>query len=349
MKITCFLSNRASYFRQKPLLLKMKEEFDLTLLLTSSLLNVNQNNVFRDIISETFECHAITLRSYEGTLGSMAISSAELSYSAAIYLSREKPDALMLIADRFELLPVAMAAAYLNIPIIHIQGGEVSGNIDDKVRNSVSMLSDLHLVSHYEAYQRLTSMGLKHVFNTGCPSIDFIRECAPEGEKKDQVVCIFHPHTKEVEAASFQTEKVYKQVGSFCKQNGLRLYWFAPNNDPGHIYVHSALEGVDVIYSLLGAEFIKLLASSRMIVGNSSAGLRESSFLGLPCVNIGKRQEGRVRAGNVIDSGFENIAEKMGEALLMKPEPSVLFGDGNATRRIIESIKQWGNECLKKN
>jgi UDP-N-acetylglucosamine 2-epimerase len=177
LKIACVLSNRCTYYRQKKLFLEMQKDknIELTLLLTSSLLEKEHANTFTEI-DMLFNYRMVSMGSYGGSLNDMAHAASRLSLKFTYILSEGNFDCAMVCGDRWELLPFGMAASYLGLPLIHIQGGEVSGNIDDKVRNALSMLSDLHLVSHKYAKTKLDNMGLKNVYCTGCPSISLLRE-----------------------------------------------------------------------------------------------------------------------------------------------------------------------------
>lgn len=259
------------------------------------------------------------------------------------YTEHKNPgDVVIFIGDRWELLPAAMGFAYQNIPIIHIQGGEISSNIDNKVRWAVSALADLHFVSHEDAHKRLRDAGFKNIFNTGCPSIDYMRieKIKRHVPAEKYVICIFHPHTNEQRESKIQIQVTAMAVSMFCSEHDYKCYWFTPNNDPGSVAIREFLEFLDPIDNMVGKEFLHLLAGARMIVGNSSAGIREAGYLGVPSVNIGNRQSGRVRAHNVVNATFDNIIPMMEEVIGFHPIPSNLFGDGHASERIIKQIRR---------
>lgn len=344
LKIACALSNRCTYYRQKKLFLAMQKDkdIDLTLFITSSLLEKEHANTLNEI-GHLFNNLVVPMGDYRGTLRSMAFASATLSTAFSTLLDQGNYDCCLAIADRWELASFGLSAALLNIPLIHIQGLEVSGNIDDKVRNALSALADLHLVSHWIARDKAEHQGVKNVHLTGCTSLDLVKEATEKSlaYEDDYIIGMFHPHTKEIDDAEEQTAKVLLSAKNYCDDNKLKLYWFAPNNDPGYKLV---LESLDIIPrpNMSGEDFYRLLAGAKMIVGNSSCGIREASFLGVPCVNVGKRQEGRVTAGNVLHCGFDNIVETIWKA----PQAacsSTLFGDGNSVPRIIKIIKEEYN------
>ncbi len=193
-----FLSNRCSYERARVLLYELEEEkeIQLTLLIGGGLVDEEFSDLRSDIHSR-FNAIELDHGRADGTLQGMATVGTRIGRRVNDMFSRLRPDLLVLWADRHELLPVAMVAAYLQIPICHIQGGEDSGNIDQRVRHAVSMMSDLHMVSHDEAYKKLVSFGLNNVHQTGCPSLDVIDRLGIKRAKvlNDTVICLYHPHT----------------------------------------------------------------------------------------------------------------------------------------------------------
>jgi UDP-hydrolysing UDP-N-acetyl-D-glucosamine 2-epimerase len=284
-------------------------------------------------------------------------------------LSNLSPDYVITVADRYETIATAITSSYLNLKTIHIQGGEVTGSIDNKVRNAVSQLSDIHFVSTNAAYDRLLNMGFcsNNVFNTGCPSIDLAREVIENGENlsneylysigtignnfsldQDYMVVLQHPDTDQVENTY---EQIHQTLLAIKKINmPTVLFW--PNIDAGsdvisknlRIYINdNPNQKIKFVKNLEGKEFLKLLIQSKVLIGNSSVGIRECSFLGLPVVNIGKRQNKRERAQNVIDVDYhsseivQSIKKQLEHGFY---ESTKLYGDGFA------SIKMY-NEVLK--
>jgi UDP-hydrolysing UDP-N-acetyl-D-glucosamine 2-epimerase len=273
-----------------------------------------------------------------------------------------KPDAVVTIADRYETLATAVAASYMNIPVVHVQGGEVTGSIDEKVRHAVTKLANLHLVSTPLAAERVKRLGEapESVVLTGCPSIDIAAAVAarPEldfdpfekyggvGEKPNlsngYFVVMQHPVTTEYEAARQQVEETLYAVRDF----GYPVLWFWPNVDAGSdgtskgIRVFREREKPDNFHlfrNMFPDDFLRLLVHSTAIVGNSSVAIRECSFLGVPAVNIGSRQTGRERGRNVID--VDHDREAIAGALKKhvsngKYSRDCLYGDGRAGERI---------------
>jgi UDP-hydrolysing UDP-N-acetyl-D-glucosamine 2-epimerase len=288
-----------------------------------------------------------------------------LSELATVFDNHE-PDAVVTIADRYETLATAVAASYMNIPVVHVQGGEVTGSIDEKVRHAVTKLSNLHLVATERARERVMRLGeAEHtVVVTGCPSIDIAAEVADRpaldfdpfekyggvGPKADlsggYLVVMQHPVTTEHDAARAQVEETLHAVTGF----DLPVLWFWPNVDAGSdgtskgIRVFREREdpaNLHLFRNMYPEDFLRLLVNSHGIVGNSSVAIRECSFLGVPAVNIGSRQQGRERGANVIDVDHDRaaIADAIGEHLTRGKAPSDhLYGDGQAGTRIAECL-----------
>lgn len=343
-KIAVLLSNRASYERHTVFLKKLKNEFDVTILGCSSLLKEEYSNVFNEI-NTNYTTICLDVDVDTNSCNGMANYSANLSVVTLDQINFKQYSGLILIADRFELLPVAMDASYCGCLIVHIQAGEDSGNIDQKVRHAVTMLSDICFVSHHVAYNRVKNMGIKEVYNYGCPSIDVVKDVtivAHNATAEKYIISMFHPHTKESISAGDQFVELVDAVTRFSTDNSLKVYWMAPNNDPGYKYILDKINK-DMIINMHGKDFIRLLAGAKMIVGNSSAGIRESSYLGIPAVNIGKRQENRITGNNVVHCEnicSQNIYNSMLFAYGLKPDQSTLFGSGNASDKIIAKLKE---------
>lgn len=279
---------------------------------------------------------------------------------------RLKPDVVVTIADRFETISTAICAALMNIPLAHIQGGEISGNIDDKIRHAITKLADIHLVSNDEAQQRVIQLGEcpQKVYNTGCPSIDIAasicdesllsfepdsiyagvgRKLKPDGE---YLVVLQHPVTTEYPESQQQIEITLNVV----KRLEVPAFWFWPNADAGSDGAAKAIRSfretndklpIHFLRNLEGADFLRLLRKSACLIGNSSAGIRECAYLGVPVVNIGSRQNGRKRADNVIDVGYnaDAIFEAVKNQLKHRHYASSdIYGTGNSGKNVADIL-----------
>jgi UDP-hydrolysing UDP-N-acetyl-D-glucosamine 2-epimerase len=253
----------------------------------------------------------------------------------------------------------------MNIPVVHVQGGEVTGSIDEKVRHAVTKLANLHLVSTALARERVIRLGEEpdSVVLTGCPSIDIAAQVAAQPDldfdpferyggvgpredlSKGYLVVMQHPVTTEHEEARQQVEATLHAVNG----TGLPVLWFWPNVDAGSdgtskgIRIFREREKPDKFHffrNMFPEDFLRLLGRATAIVGNSSVAIRECSFLGVPAVNVGTRQMGRERGRNVIDVDHDSaaIAEAIQEhARRGRPEPDRLYGDGQSGARIADT------------
>jgi UDP-hydrolysing UDP-N-acetyl-D-glucosamine 2-epimerase len=279
-------------------------------------------------------------------------------------LAELSPDIVFLLGDRGEVLGMAIAALELNIPIAHIFGGDVSqGGVDEPVRHAITKLSNIHFASNEESAERIIKMGEEpwRVHNVGSPVLDLIRLkrfTSPEetaerfGLDLDRPVVILLQHsvTWQVEEAGEQMRQTMEALDSLGHQT-VAVY---PCSDPGAQAVIDMLESfadkawLQVHRNIDVHEFWGLMNVASVFVGNSSAGLLETPSFRLPCVNIGIRQEGRVRSDNVIDVGHEaeEIASTVERALgdrefLDKVENCVSpFGDGRAAERIVKVLEE---------
>jgi UDP-hydrolysing UDP-N-acetyl-D-glucosamine 2-epimerase len=368
-KICVVITARPSYARIKTVLQAVKEHpmLELQIVVGASALLERYGSVVDIIREDGFEPNAVVYMVVEGenlvtTAKSTGLGVVELS----TIFDNLKPDMVISIADRYETIATAIAAAYLNIPLAHVQGGEVTGSIDEKVRHAVTKLADVHFVANAKAAERVTRMGERpdSVFVTGCPSIDLASRVLSEGANgfnpferyggvgrefdlsNGYLVVMQHPVTTEYSDALDQTRETLSAIESLAQPT----IWFWPNVDAGSDRISKAIrhfrESHDVpfIYFLKNMspeDFLKLLIQSKCLIGNSSVGIRECSYLGTPVVNIGNRQVGRDRGRNVIDTVYESgeITRAVKTHLSNGRYPNEeLYGDGQAGLRIAQIL-----------
>jgi len=274
------------------------------------------------------------------------------------------PDIVVTVADRFETIATAIAAAYMNIVVAHTQGGDVTGSIDESVRHAVTKLSHVHFPASERSARRILAMGEdpRFVFNVGCPGIDLAartplwtrREAllgiggggAPLDADQPFVLLMQHPVTTEYGAGLEQMTNTLEAVASL----GTQILVFSPNVDAGGDEMAHGIrrfreaglaERCHFFGNLPAEDFLRLIAHCDVMVGNSSAALREGAYLGTPAVSVGTRQLGRECGKNVVFSGYDSreIADALGAQMAHGPyPPSRLFGDGGAGRRIAEVL-----------
>jgi len=250
-----------------------------------------------------------------------------------------KPDIVLIRGDRYEILAPAIAASYLNIPLAHIEGGDVTGTIDESVRHAVTKLAHIHFATNELSKERILKMGEnpENVYNVGSPDAEFLNsqdltfnpneiwkgETIGVGERpnlsKEYLIVMQHPVTTEHKKSKEQTEETIKAIHELK----MPTIWIWPNVDAGtdelskavRVYRENTEQNHIQFFRFLDPNlFAKLLKNAACIVGNSSAGIKESSFLGTPSVNIGTRQQGRLKDKNVID--VPHNSEKIKEAIL---------------------------------
>lgn len=363
------ITARPSYSRIRSALVELERDpsVDLSILCSGSSLLDRYGRVVDLIKADGFNvCEEIYTYVEGNEPINMAMTvSATISQTSAA-LKRMNPDFVVSIADRYETLGTAVSASYLGVPLIHIQGGEITGNIDEKVRHAVSKLADYHLVANANARNRLIKMG-EHpdtVFDTGCPSIDIANAAQnlDYSEVRDAVnfsgvgaeidldkpflVMLQHPDTDSHESAFDQVQATLDAV--MVIDMPTLIFW--PNVDAGSDAVskclrvnreRKSLENVRFIKNLEGHIFLRLLMQAQALIGNSSVGLRECAYLGVPTVNIGNRQNGRDRAENVIDVHTSSKAIERAARLQIehgKYPRSHLYGSGQAGLQIAQTI-----------
>ncbi len=269
------------------------------------------------------------------------------------YVKECKPDAIVLHGDRVETLAGAIVASFNNIPSFHIEGGEVSGTLDELIRHSVSKLATFHLVSNFEAKHRLLKMGEAEetVKIIGSPDIDVMLSSElPEIDlvKKhygisfaEYSILLFHPVTTEINDIDHQINTVLNGIAASNK-NCVVIY---PNNDNGSDAIIARYEKLNdqfkVFPSMRFEAFITLLKHSMLIIGNSSAGVREAPYFGIATLNIGSRQYSRVNHESVINIGFDEktISKAMFGYWGKKFQPAMLFGNGRSAKNFISVIE----------
>ena len=370
-KVCVVITARPSYSRIKSALEAIRKNLnlELQLVVAASALLDRYGNAVKYIEQDGFE---ITSRVYMVFEGENLVTSAKSTGLGLVELATVfdnlKPDVVITIADRYETLATAVAASYMNIPIAHVQGGEVTGSIDEKVRHAVTKLSNIHFVATKKAGERVIRMGEdpETVFVTGCPSVDLAASILESPElnfnplkkyggvgsnldvSNNYIVVMQHPVTTEYhEARRHVTETLYA-----VRDLGMPALWFWPNVDAGSdgtskgiraFRENEKLEKIHFFKNMSPEDFLRLIYNSRCIVGNSSVGIRECCFLGVPAVNIGSRQQGRERGRNVIDVTYDR--HEIMDAIRHQVRNGrytleYTYGDGRAGMRIADLLEK---------
>jgi UDP-hydrolysing UDP-N-acetyl-D-glucosamine 2-epimerase len=369
-KVCVVVNSRANYGRIKSFLRAASShpELELQLIVGASALLYRFGSAIDIIKADGFALSAIVHSIVEGeTPVTMAKSVGLGTIELATHLETLRPDVVLTVADRFETIATAVAASYMNIPVAHTQGGEVTGSIDENVRHAVTKLSHIHFPATERARDFLVRMGEQPdaVHLTGCPSIDILKEIdlslsadvfdrnrgLGDGFRLDApyILVMQHPVTTEYGQGRAQIDETLKAVDRIGRL-GVQVIWLWPNVDAGSDDVakglrvfreHNAANYLHLYRNFPVEDYARLLNNAECIVGNSSSGLREGAFLGTPCVNIGSRQRGRERGANVMDVPHhaDAIATTIERQLAHGRYPrSHMFGDGEAGRRIAEIL-----------
>lgn len=285
----------------------------------------------------------------------MARALAEELAGLVDVFSTEQPDIVLLLGDRGEMLAGALAALHLNIPLVHLHGGELSGTVDEPIRHAISKLSHYHFPATQGARERLIRMGElpERIFVTGAPGLDGISAGKQIGRdtlfvehgfspSRPLALLLFHPVVQEARMAGEQT----RQILAALDATGCQVLALMPNADAGGIQVSIALEkwaagrsGTSLRKHLPRPDYLTWLANADLLIGNSSSGIIEAASFGIPVINVGSRQEGRERSGNVLDVGHSSaeLVTAITASLARGRQPLVnVYGDGHAGERIVE-------------
>lgn len=283
----------------------------------------------------------------------------------ARYVHDTPPDLIVVHGDRAEALAGAIVGSIRNIPVAHIEGGEVSGTIDELLRHAVSKLTRIHFVANDEAARRLIQMGeaAETVHVIGSPDIDVM--LSPNLPTLDAVrqryeitfpryaISLLHPVTTEEDDTARQAREYVEAL----RASGRDYVVVYPNNDPGTQQIMEALEPLRddprfrLLPSLRFEYFLTLLRHADFIIGNSSAGIREAPVYGVPTIDVGTRQQGRFSAPSILTTPFERaaIVQAVSQASAMGPQPvSHAFGRGDSCERFMRTLRSDGFWTLAK-
>ena len=366
-KVCVVVFSRANYGRIKSVLRAVKDHpnLELQLVLGASAVLNRFGNVRQVAEEEGFEPTATVHTIVEGeTPTTMAKSTGLCIIELATQFDNLRPDVVLTVADRFETIATAIAASYMNIPVAHTQGGEVTGSIDEAVRHAVTKLSHIHFPATERAKDFVIRMG-EHpdtVHLTGCPSIELIANLdltLPSdlftrykgvGKEIDSTkpysVVLQHPVTTEYGRGFDQINETLEAM----RVIGMQTVWLWPNVDAGSDDISKGLrmareqmraDHIHFYRNFSPEDYARLINNAACLAGNSSSALREGAFLGVPAVNIGTRQGGREHGDNVVHVPYDRcaIAGAVREQISRTKYPrSLMFGDGAAGAKIADAL-----------
>jgi UDP-hydrolysing UDP-N-acetyl-D-glucosamine 2-epimerase len=299
-------------------------------------------------ITEQVEC-LMSSETPEGISKSIGLT----SFGFAQAFARTRPDILLIPGDRFEAAAVALAAIPFKIPVAHLGGGDVTiGAFDESLRHAITKMSHLHFCYAEEQAARVLQMGEnpERVIVTGNPALDGLNVTYGEPIAKGALVVIFHPVTLEYE----RTDEYIDNLLAALKQRTEPIIFILPNADTAGRKIIKKMRrfpNSKAHANLIPPIFYDLLRHAAVIVGNSSCALMEAPSFNLPAVNIGTRQEGRLRGANMIDVGYSTgeILDGIDRALALKLKGEVNpYGDGHAAPRIVKALKNTPLDIIEK-
>ena len=365
-RIVSITGTRADYGPTEAVYRALSEDaaFDLHLVVTGMHLLPEFKSSLERVRADKFgKLHEIPMMGTEDTGKAMAQSIANGISGISGLFEKIRPDITLVYGDRSEMLSGAIAAVHMNIPLVHLSGGDFSGTIDDSVRNAISKFAHFHLTNCAASSERLRALGESsdRIVEVGEPGLDLLRtmEFEPLSElakalhlPKDEpfLLATLHPVTDEADAAAAQMRTALEAL----KEVGLPTVFTYPNTDHGGRAMMEVLESwrgqpfLRIEANLGSRRYLSLMRHAAAVVGNSSSGIFEAPSFKIPAVNIGSRQHGRFRANNVVDAPFDRgaivkaIRFVLEDAAFRKElaECKNPYGDGKTAERVIDILSR---------
>lgn len=365
-KICFVITSPIHYSRSKLLLKELKKHpsISLQIIVGGSAILQNYGDIVSVMKNDGFEAdEKIAMVLEGGSPIAMTKTTGIGIMEFATAFDNLKPDIVVVRGDRYEVLSAAVAASYLNIAVAHIEGGDVSGTIDESVRHAITKLSHIHFATNQKSKQRIIRMGEnpKYVFDFGSTDVEFaalnnyevsekIINYLGVGDaidtKKPFLIVMYHPVTTEIDKNREHAKNLLESI----LKVGIPTIWFWPNIDAGTDDISKAIRSfretrkpkhIRFLKYLPAEQFLGLLKKCSCLIGNSSAGIKECSYLGIPVVNIGTRQSGRMKSSNVADSGYgvkeiiKSIEMQISHGHYKK---SLIYYKSGVSKKIVEKL-----------
>ncbi len=361
------LVDRANYGRLKPVMkaIQQRPNLRLQVLAAGTMVLERFDQPVRGVRADGFDIDGEIYIELEGsTPATMAKSVGFGMMEFASEFHRLKPDLMLVIGDRYEALAAAVAAAYMNIPIVHVQGGEVSGSIDESARHAITKFSQFHVPSTTRSADYLVRMGERPetIITIGCPSSDIARELdltlksdvvnnhgagIEIDVNKPYFLVLFHPTTTEFGVEGEQMSGLLEVLNTIRSQT--ILLW--PNIDAGSDHISKMirvyrsqhdLPWMRTVTNLTPEDYLRVLANAQCAIGNSSSFVRDAGYFGTPVVLVGRRQQGRETDKHVTRVATDE--DHIRGAILDQLEhgrysPSTLYGDGHVSERVAKALE----------
>jgi UDP-hydrolysing UDP-N-acetyl-D-glucosamine 2-epimerase len=362
-KVLVLTERRADYSRFKPILklLKKDKNFTYCLVVTGLHLLKHHGYTIKEIKNDKFKIH-YKFKNFlhkKDDNHNMILAISETLKFLTVILKKEKPNLILSGFDIGANFALTVAGAHLNIPVAHIQGGEVTGSIDESLRHAMSKFSNYHLVANQDAKNRLVKMGeeKKNIFIVGCPSLDaLLHEPIVNSKilekrfninlKNNFFIVIQHPVTSEGESSGKQIIETIKAI----KKTKIQSLFVLPNNDFGHQSIIKEIKQNKLQWTetLTLSEYKSLLMKATILIGNSSSGIHEAASFKIPVINIGTRQNRRLQAENVVNAEYNShdIYKKIiyctNNKTYLKKIKTIKnpYGNGVAAKKIINILKK---------
>ncbi|NHK32404.1 MAG: UDP-N-acetylglucosamine 2-epimerase (hydrolyzing) [Asgard group archaeon] len=355
-KIAFLTGTRADFGKLKPLINKVEEsdQFQCFIFVTGIHTLSKYGSTYIEVQKQNYENVFIFMNQSQTTDMDVVLANTIVGFSN--FVKEIEPDLIIVHGDRVETLAGSIVGSFNNILVSHIEGGELSGTIDELIRHAVSKLAHIHLVANEEAKKRLLQMGepKEHIFVIGSPDIDIMKSddlpTIVEAKKRYDIefdnyaIMIYHPVTTEVDNLDKDIQQVVDALIE-SKRNFVTIY---PNNDHGTEIILNEYQRFEnnkhfrVFPSLRFEHFLTLLKNADFIIGNSSAGIREAEIYGIPTVDIGSRQKNRTKSKNIINvpNSKDKILKAITKAEKTTIEPVSYFGDGKSTENFFQILLQ---------
>jgi len=354
-KIVFLTGTRADFGKLKPLMDKIEKSsfFELYVFVTGMHTLSKYGETYIEVQKRGYKNVFVFMNQTHTTDSDTILANTIMGFSN--FVKEIKPDLIVIHGDRIETLAGATVGAFNNILVAHIEGGEISGTVDELIRHAVTKLSHLHFVANEDAKKRLIQMGEdgKNTFVIGSPDIDIMKgDGLPNIKKvksyynipfKNYAILIYHPVTTE----NLHLNQHVKEVVSAILGSKMNYVVVYPNNDFGSDIILKEYKrfennkNLKIFPSIKFEYFLQLLKNSDFIIGNSSAGIREAEVFGVPAINIGTRQNNRTNSNNVenVDYDKKKIIQAIKKTKNKKIKPNSLFGDGKSKERFYNILK----------
>jgi UDP-N-acetylglucosamine 2-epimerase (hydrolysing) len=366
-KILFLTGTRADFGKMHPLMnkLEVSDQFECHVFITGMHMLSKYGSTYKEVEKKGYKNIHKYINQTDDNKMDIILSNTILGLSN--YVQELKPDLIVVHGDRLEALAGAIVGAFNNILVAHVEGGEVSGTIDEAIRHSITKLSHIHFVANKEAKDRVIQLGEKeeNIYIIGSPDIDIMLSpnlpTIKETKKRYGIDCenygifIYHPVTTELE----DLEKNIKEVLNSVIESNEKYIVIYPNNDEGSNLIlkeFTRLENNDNFYiypSIRFEYFLTILKNSDFIIGNSSVGIREAEIYGVPSINIGTRQNNRSINKKIINVSEDKkqILESIKKAKDMSLKPTYNFGNGNSSKKFLKILntKDLWNISYQKN